>query len=162
MCNRHYLQDRSRRLGTCSVDGCERTQHAKQLCGLHLARLNTHGDVGGADLEINRGSGRSITTDGYVRLHRPDHPMAQAYGWVLEHRMVAYDLGLLTGPEDNRHVHHTDGDKQNNDPGNLAVLTHEEHSRHHGADRAHDALPLVIAYGRSKQQQAGCSTRTQR
>jgi hypothetical protein len=48
-----------------------------------------------------------------------------------EHRVVAEQkLGrkLITGEI----VHHIDGDKLNNDPSNLEVLTAAEHMRRHG------------------------------
>lgn len=52
------------------------------------------------------------------------------YGWELEHRVVmSQKLGrpLLPGEI----VHHLDEDKKNNDPENLELTTHAEHSREH-------------------------------
>lgn len=51
-------------------------------------------------------------------------------GWELEHRVVmSVKLGRpLTEDEI---VHHKDEDKKNNDPENLELTTHEEHSREH-------------------------------
>lgn len=69
--------------------------------------------------------------------------MSDRRGWVLEHRMVAYDLGLLTGRSDRRHVHHRDHDKLNNEPGNLRVLTPSEHASEHTRARRLDPTPYV-------------------
>lgn len=51
-------------------------------------------------------------------------------GWELEHRVImSHKLGrpLL----DDEIVHHLDEDKKNNDPENLELTTHEDHSREH-------------------------------
>lgn len=61
----------------------------------------------------------------------PGHPMAYRTGKAYEHRVVAYDLGLLTGPEDRRHVHHRNGDTRDNRPENLEVLDPSHHLSHH-------------------------------
>jgi hypothetical protein len=52
-----------------------------------------------------------------------------AYGYVSEHRKVAWDTGMLTDPID--HVHHRNGDKQDNRAENLEVLPGAEHARLH-------------------------------
>lgn len=66
---------------------------------------------------------------GYLLILRPDHPLANGQGYVLEHRLVAYEAGLLTDPA--CHVHHKDGDKLNNVLRNLEVLTASDHHREH-------------------------------
>lgn len=75
------------------------------------------------------GSGRRITTDGYVERWAPRHPTAHADGYALEHRLVAYDAGLLVDLA--MHVHHREAPKTNNAPSNLRVLTPAEHARLH-------------------------------
>lgn len=51
-------------------------------------------------------------------------------GWELEHRVImAQKLGRpLT---ENEIVHHVDENKKNNDPENLELTNHEDHSREH-------------------------------
>lgn len=65
--------------------------------------------------------GRVIDKDGYALLKRPDHPNRSRHGYVREHRLVMEaTLGRFLGPTEV--VHHKDGDKLNNSPGNLQVF----------------------------------------
>lgn len=68
---------------------------------------------------------------GYRRLLLPQHPLADKHGMVVEHRLVASEkLGRLLTSED--HVHHINGDRSDNRPENLAVMSRAEHGRLHG------------------------------
>ncbi|WP_205522805.1 HNH endonuclease signature motif containing protein [Myxococcus eversor] len=75
--------------------------------------------------------GRSLASNGYVLIRvGVGHPAADVRGYAYEHRLVAEQvLGrpLLEGEQ----VHHKDGDKQNNAPANLEVLTQHEHRAEH-------------------------------
>lgn len=74
-------------------------------------------------------NGRPAVVDGagYVRVYEPDHPNAYKGGWLAEHRLVAEEtLGRQLGSDE--HVHHANGDKQDNRPENLVVMSHGEHS----------------------------------
>lgn len=66
---------------------------------------------------------------GYVRLFMPEHVLANADGYVLEHRLVLYNAGIVV-PE-GWHTHHLDGDKTNNAVDNLAVMRASAHHRLH-------------------------------
>lgn len=78
---------------------------------------------------MSRGTRRNVTSAGYVRLNQPDHPLAMADGWVFEHRLVAWET---FGPFDtSMHVHHINGDKSDNRPDNLELLTPQEHGKEH-------------------------------
>lgn len=69
---------------------------------------------------------------GYVLIYAPSHPRANAGGRVLEHILVAEQtLGRPLTTDD--HVHHIDGDKTNNSPDNLLVLSNSEHQKLHAA-----------------------------
>jgi len=98
------------------------------------------------DLKIPKGSGKHRSmrgpshwswkggryTDGrgYVRVRCPGHPNAGRNGYVLEHRKVASEmLGRALLPHEE--VHHVDGDKTNNSPENLAVVSRGKHQRLH-------------------------------
>lgn len=66
--------------------------------------------------------GRIVDKDGYVLIHRPEHPNANSGGYVREHRLVMEDhLGRLLFREEV--VHHHDGDKQNNRIENLELFS---------------------------------------
>lgn len=84
--------------------------------------------IPGVNLRLRRGpdnpcwkGGRNLHPRGYVRVSVPGHP--RGYGgasYVFEHILVAERaLGRLVPVT--AHVHHVDGDKANNAPGNLVV-----------------------------------------
>src|SRR4051812_48577407 len=74
-----------------------------------------------------------ITSKGYVRLYAPEHPLANRWGHVYEHRKVAWDHGIITDPS--QVVHHVNGIKNDNRPENLRALTAAAHSSHHGKEQ---------------------------
>ena len=87
-------------------------------------------------------------SDGYIYKRAVDHPFA-CRSYVLEHRLVAENNLRSTDPEsvflvrlgDRKYlrpeisVHHIDGDKTNNSPDNLLVVTNSEHQKIHAAMR---------------------------
>lgn len=82
------------------------------------ARYLSHGDP------IPDGKpGREIDTRGYVRLVWRSGAGQRVF--VYEHRLV---MGV---PPSNMHVHHINGDKGDNRPENLEVLTPAEHAERH-------------------------------
>jgi hypothetical protein len=74
----------------CQVPGCTQRYCAKGYCATHYWRWREHGDP----LYEPRVPGkRWKTSDGYVALHRPGHPLGhQRTGAVLEHRLVMFEL----------------------------------------------------------------------
>lgn len=67
---------------------------------------------------------------GYVFVYVPNHPQADSYGYVSEHRLIAeQSIGRLIAR--NEHVHHINGIKDDNRPENLQVLPRGEHNRMH-------------------------------
>lgn len=70
--------------------------------------------------------------NGYRVVWAPGHPCAHAKGSALEHRVIAYDAGLLT--DLSLDVHHRNGVKTDNRIENLEVLTTAEHARRHAAE----------------------------
>jgi hypothetical protein len=72
---------------------------------------------------------------GYILVYCPDHPHPNHLdGYVFEHRLVmGRKIGRYLRP--NEVVHHKDGQRDNNDPNNLVLLTKIEHDRLHGFAR---------------------------
>lgn len=77
--------------------------------------------------------GRVQDKHGYWLIFRPDHPYAYANGYLKEHRVIweAANGRLLQPWED---VHHIDGDRGNNHPSNLVMLSKRQHMDHHAVD----------------------------
>ena len=76
--------------------------------------------------------GRRITTDGYILIRMPEHPRADVNGYVRENRYIMEQyLGHLFPSSE--HVHHRNGDKQDNRLENLELLLKRIHHRKHGA-----------------------------
>lgn len=107
--NRKYPRD-----ALCSIKGCGNPRRVNDLCITHNGRLRTHGDVR-ADVPVRRyGAGGSfINGDGYRVIYRNSTAM-------LEHRMVMEEIigRPLTRREN---VHHVNGVRHQNDPGNLEL-----------------------------------------
>lgn len=87
-------------------------------------------------LNVREGPGaRYLRSDGYISIYYPSHPDANKNRTVLEHRLVAEQkYGRRIGK--NEHVHHIDGNKQNNHPDNLEIVTPSDHSRITSQDAA--------------------------
>ena len=74
--------------------------------------------------------GRVVDRMGYIALHRPGHPSATKYGYVLEHRLVYEESRGVRLPK-NTLIHHLNGVKDDNRPENLVAFTRVEHTRAH-------------------------------
>ncbi|MEW5856431.1 MAG: DUF5131 family protein [Cyanobacteriota bacterium] len=85
--------------------------------------------------------GRSIASNGYVLIRvGTKHHLADTRGYAYEHRLVAEErLGRRLYP--NEQVHHRNGDKQDNHPDNLEVLTFLEHQLQHRKNTSQRRLP---------------------
>jgi hypothetical protein len=80
---------------------------------------------------VKRGSGRVMNSQGYVLLRMPDHPRANK-GYVLEHRITAETM-IGRPLEAGEHVHHLNGERADNRPENLVVLSQRDHGKLHGS-----------------------------
>lgn len=78
--------------------------------------------------------GRRKDGRGYMRAYAPNHPNRSVDGYVYEHRLIMEkELGRLLSKEEI--VHHIDGDRMNNIPSNLQVMSSADHTRLHSNER---------------------------
>jgi transcriptional regulator with PAS, ATPase and Fis domain len=71
---------------------------------------------------------------GYILLYKPNHPLCDKKGHILEHRYVMSEyLGRMLDKFEI--VHHCDEDITNNDIDNLELMLKCEHSRLHQSKR---------------------------
>ncbi len=143
------------RTSICAVEDCGKQAVTRGWCQRHYRRWLRHGDP----LTIFRAeAGQSTGTR--MRYLRPGDPIPEGepkryinvHGYVilrwrvgpcemvetLEHRVV--DGHVTTAP----HVHHIDGNKQNNDPSNLAFVDSRTHRNLH---RTTSRAEVVRLYG---------------
>ena len=89
--------------------------------------------------------GRVRDTDGYILIHRPDHPYATSHGYVREHRLVAEQvLGRYLLPSEV--VHHKNDETADNAPDNLKVY---ETNAKHLAETLAGKIPRWTEEGRN-------------
>jgi hypothetical protein len=67
----------------------------------------------------------------YIRVH--NHPSANSNGYVLRARVVA-ETAIGRSLAKGEHVHHINGDKSDDRPENLQVLTVQQHHKLHAKD----------------------------
>ncbi len=74
--------------------------------------------------------GRIKNVEGYILIHKPNHHYAVYDGYVREHRLVWEEhRNAILLPW--AHVHHKDGNKQNNVWYNLQAMTNSQHTSFH-------------------------------
>lgn len=77
---------------------------------------------------------------GYVAIYMPEHPAAWPNGYIYHHRLVVEKAlkRYLTADEE---VHHRNGNKKDNSPSNLEVLSKKLHTKiHRSTGKAHVTL----------------------
>ncbi|MCM1367254.1 MAG: HNH endonuclease [Roseburia sp.] len=78
-----------------------------------------------------------VTKEGYKQIYKPSSLAARDDGYVAVHRDIA-SRKLGRPLRANEVVHHRDGNKLNNRPSNLQVMTRKQHWRIHHRHRNRD------------------------
>lgn len=95
---------------------------------------------------------RYIDTQGYVHLCMPDHPGASRAGYVREHRYVMEQvLGRPLGASER--IHHKNGNRSDNTPGNLELWTVGKRKDPPGQRQLDLAKDLVLKLSPADQQE---------
>lgn len=120
----------------CKVDGCANdvSKGGHGYCGKHAQRIRRFGDHEYVTPEDERRENNREAQLARATAVKPS--TYRKYHSRHEHRVVAEQkIGrpLLPG----EHVHHIDGNKHNNHPDNLTVMTASEHLRLHAKERKH-------------------------
>ena len=68
---------------------------------------------------------RKINSNGYIKLWKPENPMADKRGEVYEHRFIMSQI-LGRPLQKWEHVHHKDNNRANNSPENLELATNDQ------------------------------------
>lgn len=77
-------------------------------------------------IKNKKGVSKILNGGGYYELFKPEHPASKKNGYVLEHRMIAYDFGLLT--DLTKEVHHINEIKTDNRLENFEILDKGKHT----------------------------------
>ncbi len=103
-------------MSKCTVKGCDKPIHGRGFCATHWARWKKHGSP---DIVTTRQKGTgTIGKDGYTRI------VVDGKHWLLHRLIYTQKVGPI--PE-GMQIHHLDGDKNNNDPKNLTLMTLRDH-----------------------------------
>jgi len=83
----------------------------------------------------NWSGGKRIDKNGYIYiLVGKEHHLSDPYGYALEHRVIAEEV-IGRKLRKDEVVHHADGDRHNNKPENLIVMSKSNHRALHNAIR---------------------------
>jgi len=114
----------------CCVEGCNNTieKGVGGMCGMHSQRVRRYGDPNYITPEAQRRANLRNAKLACIAKLKPT-TYRKLHGRH-EHRVIAEEM-LGRPLQRNEIVHHIDGNKHNNDPSNLQVMTQSEHVRMH-------------------------------
>jgi len=160
-CKRHYNWHRKRKLflpsertlirdRICTVDGCEKHQQKTDFCNAHYKKFLLYGNPLAGPGKGNPGKpkpeGFNVTRERSVNNHGYALIRTGPGKWVLEHRLVMEQILNRPLAKDER-IHHKDGNKLNNAPGNLELWLHCHPSGQRVEDAVAWAREILQRYG---------------
>ncbi len=118
----------------CTIQDCGKSarEFGRTLCRTHGKRMRLYGDPNYVTPEEDRVKRQRESILRSFPTVKPN-TYRKFYGRH-EHRVIG-EMIAERKLRSNEHVHHIDGNKQNNDPSNLQVMSAEEHTRLHARGR---------------------------
>jgi hypothetical protein len=108
----------------CSLD-CYHNSHYKRISSLKWAGKRRKAN------NPNWKGGEKIDNQGYIRVHKPEHPFCDTHGYIFKHRLVV-EKKIDRYLELQEVVHHIDKNPLNNSIDNLELFKNNgEHIKYH-------------------------------
>lgn len=98
--------------------------------------------------------GGVITRYGYKYIHKPSHPKALKNGYVKRANLI-WEQSTGYYPDNGKVLHHKDGDRLNDNLGNLQLMTHSEHHSLHSKGTNNPAYKHGKYVGKNKKRKSG-------
>lgn len=99
--------------------------------------------------------GRTSSAKGYIKVLRPNHPRSDANGYVMEHILVFEEATGVSVPQ-NCCIHHLNGNKTDNRPENLCMMSTAGHTKFHhiGSKRSQKTRELLSQKAKERNKNA--------
>lgn len=124
----------------CTINNCKKPHVAKGMCQMHYRRVALYDHP-----EAITSIGYSADKSGYISLHLPGHPIANAGGYVYEHRLVMSEhIGRYLASHES--VHHKNGNRADNRIENLELWSKAQPAGQRVEDKVTYAIEILKQY----------------